>query len=71
MFQRDVETLSEKITFIGCTGSGMPKNTPVRMFHNPEMTSVLDRLMELLTASAIMRGSRVPRSPKAPETSAR
>lgn len=56
-------------TFIGWTGKGMPKKTPVSIFHSPEKTRVVDREMELLTARAIMRGKRVPRSPSDPEIS--
>ena len=56
---------------MGCTGSGIPKKTPVTMFHRPENTKVVDKEMELLTAKAIIRGSSVPRSPSEPEISAR
>jgi hypothetical protein len=55
---------------MGCTGSGIPKTTPVSMFHRPENTRVVDREIELLTARAIISGSRVPRSPREPEISA-
>lgn len=44
---------------------------PVRMFHSPEKTRVLERDMEFWTARAIIRGRRVPRSPRAPEISAK
>jgi hypothetical protein len=60
-----------KQTFIGWTGRGIPKNTPVRIFHKPERTRVVDKEIELLTARVIMRGSRVPRSPNEPEISDR
>ena len=63
--------LEWKYTFMGCTGSGIPKKTPVTMFHNPENTKVADKEMELLMAKAIIRGSSVPRSPNEPEISAR
>lgn len=56
---------------MGCTGSGIPNITPVSMFHNPENTSVVDSEIELLTASAIISGSRVPKSPRDPEISAK
>ncbi len=56
-------------TFIGCTGSGIPKAIPVKIFHKPEKTNVVDNDMELLTARAIISGSRVPRSPSDPEIS--
>ncbi|KAK4131355.1 hypothetical protein BT67DRAFT_343823, partial [Trichocladium antarcticum] len=55
---------------IGWTGSGMPNTTPVAMLNRPEKTSVADRSMEPCSASAIMSGSSVPRSPRAPEISA-
>lgn len=47
----------------------MPKTTPVMMLKIPEKTRVVDIDIELLTASAIIRGSRVPRSPNDPEIS--
>ncbi len=56
-------------TFIGCTGSGIPNKIPVRMFQRPEKTRVLERSIERLMARAIMMGSKVPRSPSAPEIS--
>lgn len=55
---------------MGCTGSGIPKMAPVRMFHSPEKTRVLERDMEFWTARAIINGRSVPRSPRAPEISA-
>jgi hypothetical protein len=58
-----------RFTFIGCTGSGMPNATPVRMFQSPENTKVVESEIELLTARAIMSGRRVPRSPSDPEIS--
>jgi hypothetical protein len=60
-----------QITFIGCTGNGIPKTIPVIMFQNPEKTRVVDRLMELWTAKATIKGRRVPRSPSDPDISAR
>jgi hypothetical protein len=41
------------------------------MFHKPEKMRVVESDIELLTARAIMRGSRVPRSPNDPEISER
>ncbi len=61
--------LGVRRTFIGWTGSGMPKATPVKIFHKPEKTKVVDNDIELLTAKAIISGSRVPRSPSDPEIS--
>lgn len=57
-------------TFIGCTGSGIPKTTPVTRLNMPEKTRVVESDMDPLTARVIMSGSRVPRSPNAPEISA-
>jgi hypothetical protein len=57
-------------TFMGCTGRGIPKITPVRILNSPENTKVDGRLIEPCNARAIMSGSRVPRSPRAPEISA-
>ena len=58
-------------TFIGWTGKGIPKSTPVNTFQKPEKTRVVDNEIELLIARAIIRGSRVPRSPSDPEISDR
>lgn len=60
----------ESVTFMGCTGRGMPKTAPVTMLKSPEKTRVDDRSIEPCRARAIMSGSRVPRSPRAPEISA-
>jgi hypothetical protein len=54
---------------MGWTGNGMPKATPVRMFQSPENTKVVESDIELLTARAIIKGRRVPRSPNDPEIS--
>ena len=54
---------------MGCTGNGIPKATPVTIFHRPEKTKVVESDIELLIARAIMSGSRVPRSPSDPEIS--
>jgi hypothetical protein len=56
---------------MGWTGNGIPNRTPVRIFHKPENTRVVESEIELLIARAIMRGSRVPRSPNDPEISDR
>jgi hypothetical protein len=45
--------------------------TPVRIFHRPENTSVVESEIELLTAKAIISGRRVPRSPREPDISDR
>lgn len=55
---------------MGCTGRGIPNTTPVAMLKNPEKTRVVESAMDPFTASVIMRGSKVPRSPSAPEISA-
>ena len=49
----------------------MPNTTPVNMFQSPENIRVVESEIELLTASAIMSGRSVPRSPKEPEISER
>lgn len=41
----------------------------MRIFHSPENTRVVESDIELVTAKAIIRGRRVPRSPKDPEIS--
>ncbi len=58
------------LTFMGCTGRGMPNTAPVTTLKRPEKTSVEDRSTEPCRARAIISGSRVPRSPRAPEISA-
>ncbi len=55
---------------MGCTGRGMPNTAPVTMLKTPENTRVDDRSMEPCSARAIISGSKVPRSPRAPEISA-
>lgn len=57
------------MAFIGWTGSGMPKKSPVRMLHTPEKISVLDNETVLLTARAMAIGRKVPKSPREPEIS--
>lgn len=59
------------IAFMGWTGRGTPKTTPVRMLAKPVKTRVEGRLMDDCRARAIMSGRRVPRSPRAPDISAR
>jgi hypothetical protein len=59
------------MAFIGWTGRGIPKVRPVRMLARPEKTNVEGREMELVSVRAIIRGRRVPRSPKDPESSAK
>lgn len=44
--------------------------TPVIILNSPENSRVDGRLIEPCRARAIMSGSRVPRSPRAPEISA-
>ena len=66
---------TDAIAFIGCTGKGIPKAKPVKIFARPENTRVVDRdiagttFREDWLAKAIMIGSNVPRSPKEPEIS--
>ena len=57
------------MAFIGWTGSGIPKNTPVRILKIPEKINVLARETVPLAASAIAMGRNVPRSPSDPEIS--
>jgi hypothetical protein len=47
----------------------MPKTTPFIMFHSPENTRVAESDIEPLMAKAIINGSNVPKSPRAPEIS--
>lgn len=54
---------------MGCTGKGTPKTTPVKMLARPVKTRVEGRDMEPCRARAIIRGRRVPRSPRAPDNS--
>jgi len=56
-------------TFIGCTGSGIPKIAPVAILNRPEKTRVAGRSIEPWMVSAIVSGRRVPKSPRAPEIS--
>ncbi|KLU88837.1 hypothetical protein MAPG_07820 [Magnaporthiopsis poae ATCC 64411] len=58
------------MAFMGWTGRGMPKTRPVATLKKPEKTRVADSEIDRCRARAIISGSRVPRSPRAPETSA-
>lgn len=58
------------MAFIGWTGNGMPKNSPVRMLATPEKTRVLEREMVPFMDRAMAMGRKVPRSPSAPDISA-
>jgi hypothetical protein len=58
------------IAFIGWTGSGTPKNNPVKILAIPEKTRVLEREMVPFTDSAMAMGRNVPRSPSEPDISA-
>ena len=58
-------------TFMGWTGRGMPKMAPVKMLKRPEKMRVEDSEIELRSARAIMSGKNEPRSPTAPDISAR
>jgi hypothetical protein len=55
---------------MGCTGKGMPNTTPVMILNRPENTRVAGRSIDPCSARAIMSGSSVPRSPRAPDISA-
>jgi len=61
--EKFLATATAAIAFIGWTGSGRPKNTPVAMFARPAKMRVLASEIERVSVSAIMRGSSVPRSP--------
>jgi hypothetical protein len=58
------------MAFIGCTGSGMPNTTPVKIFAAPVNSSVDGKEIEFASTSAVISGSRVPRSPRDPDSSA-
>lgn len=58
------------MAFIGCTGKGMPKATPVSIFAVPVPSKVAGREMDLVITRAVISGRRVPRSPKDPDSSA-
>lgn len=57
------------MAFMGWTGRGTPKMTPVKILARPVKTRVEGSDMEPCKARAIMSGRRVPRSPRAPEIS--
>lgn len=59
------------MAFMGCTGRGMPKVTPVIIFVRPENTKVAERDIDFVKVRAMSSGRRVPRSPREPESSAR
>jgi hypothetical protein len=57
--------------FMGCTGIGMPNATPEYTFARPVKRSVEGNEMEPVRVRATIRGRRVPRSPREPESSGR
>jgi len=59
------------IAFMGWTGSGMPKPMPVRILAAPVNRRVEGREIEFWIVRAVIKGRRVPRSPREPESSAR
>lgn len=63
------DLLEKNLTFIGCTGIGIPNMHPVATLKIPVKTSVVPKLMDSVMAKPNMSGSNVPRSPRAPESS--
>ena len=59
------------IAFIGCTGKGLPNENPVSIFAAPVKRSVAGSEIDLVITRAVMSGSRVPKSPSDPDSSAR
>jgi len=59
------------MAFMGWTGRGMAKRQPEAMLARPEKTRVAGTETARWRARAMKMGRRVPRSPKAPEISAR
>ena len=59
------------MAFIGWTGKGTPNAMPVAIFAMPENTRVVEREMDPVRVSAMSRGSRVPKSPRDPDNSAK
>ena len=47
----------------------MEKNRPVQTFARPVKTSVVDKEIDRVSVKARRRGSRVPKSPNAPDIS--
>jgi hypothetical protein len=58
------------IAFMGCTGKGIPKATPVMILAAPVNSNVDGSDIEFVRTSAVMSGSSVPKSPKEPDSSA-
>jgi hypothetical protein len=58
------------MAFMGWTGSGNPNVTPVKMFAAPVNNNVDGNEIEFVMTSAVMSGSKVPRSPREPDSSA-
>lgn len=61
----------EAIAFIGCTGKGIPNATPVKTFAAPVKSKVDGSDIDPVKTSAVMRGRRVPKSPREPDNSER
>jgi hypothetical protein len=63
-------TATAAMAFIGCTGRGAPNVMPVTIFAAPVNRSVEGRDIEFVRTKAVMSGSKVPRSPREPDSSA-
>ena len=58
------------IAFMGCTGNGIPNTMPVSILAAPVKSKVDGNEIEFVMTKAVISGSRVPRSPSEPESSA-
>jgi hypothetical protein len=58
------------MAFMGCTGSGSPNATPVKMFAAPVKSKVDGNEIEFVSTNAVISGRSVPKSPSEPESSA-
>lgn len=67
--EKDRAIATAAMAFIGWTGSGMPKKTPVKMLNRPENMRVLARDIVPFEARASAMGRKVPRSPREPAIS--
>lgn len=65
------EIATAAMAFIGCTGSGRPNATPVKMLAAPVNSNVDGKDIEFMSTRAVMIGRSVPRSPSEPDNSAR
>ena len=63
------EIATAAIAFIGCTGMGIVKMSPVNRLKAPAQKSIAEKESPVINANPRIMGRKVPRSPREPESS--